>query len=94
VPGLEGAYAATGHYRSGILLAPITGLLCMEILLQHSPTLPFEPYRLTRLLPEVATPSPQVRHLDAEEGGNVRSVAASRREPEYVKHTTGRARLI
>ena len=58
VPGLDGAYAATGHYRSGILLAPITGLLCKEMLLQHSPTLPLEPYRLTRLLPEVVTPSP------------------------------------
>jgi len=25
VPGLRGAYAAAGHYRSGIMLAPITG---------------------------------------------------------------------
>lgn len=26
-PGLQGLYLATGHYRNGILLAPITGLL-------------------------------------------------------------------
>jgi glycine oxidase len=56
VPGLDGAYAAAGHYRSGILLAPITGLLCKEMLMQHPPTLPLEPYQLTRLLPEAATP--------------------------------------
>lgn len=50
VPGLPGAYAATGHYRSGILLAPVTGLLLKEMILQHPPTLPLAPYQLTRLL--------------------------------------------
>lgn len=50
VPGLQGAYAATGHYRSGILLAPITGLLLKEMILQQSPTLPLAPYQLSRLL--------------------------------------------
>ena len=49
VPGLQGAYAATGHYRSGIMLAPITGLLLKEMILQQAPTLPLEPYQLTRL---------------------------------------------
>jgi glycine oxidase len=50
VPDLQGAYAATGHYRSGILLAPITGLLLKEMLLEQPPTLHIEPYQLTRLL--------------------------------------------
>jgi glycine oxidase len=50
VPGLQGAYAATGHYRSGILLAPITGLLLKEMLLGQPPTLHTGPYQLTRLL--------------------------------------------
>jgi glycine oxidase len=50
VPGLHGAYAATGHYRSGILLAPITGLLLKEMILQQPPTLPLAPYQVTRLL--------------------------------------------
>jgi glycine oxidase len=55
VPGLRGAYVATGHYRSGILLAPITGLLLKEMLLEQPPTLPLEPYQVGRLLytPEV-----------------------------------------
>lgn len=56
VPGLEGVYAATGHYRSGIMLAPITGLLIKEMILQQSPTLPLAPYQLTRLLPMAGTP--------------------------------------
>lgn len=50
VPGLRGAYAATGHYRSGIILAPITGLLLKEMLLEQPPTLPLAPYAVTRLL--------------------------------------------
>ena len=50
VPGLRGAYAATGHYRSGILLAPVTGLLLKEMILQQPPTLAVEPYQVARLL--------------------------------------------
>jgi glycine oxidase len=50
VPGLRGAYAATGHYRSGILLAPITGLLLKEMILQQPSTLAVEPYQVARLL--------------------------------------------
>jgi glycine oxidase len=49
VPGLRGAYAATGHYRSGILLAPVTGLLLKEMLLQQPTTLPVEPYQAARV---------------------------------------------
>ena len=49
VPGLSGAYAATGHYRSGILLAPITGRLMADIILRRPPMLPLAPYAVTRL---------------------------------------------
>lgn len=49
VPDLEGAYVAAGHYRSGILLAPITGLLLKEMILGEPPTLPLAPYQMTRL---------------------------------------------
>jgi glycine oxidase len=49
VPGLRGAYVATGHYRSGILLAPITGLLLKEMLLQQPTTLPLAPYQAARV---------------------------------------------
>ena len=50
VPGLDGAYAATGHYRSGILLAPITGRLMADIILRRPPMLPLAPYAVARLL--------------------------------------------
>lgn len=52
VPDLAGAFVATGHYRSGILLAPITGLLVKEMILQQPSTLPREPYEMTRLSTE------------------------------------------
>ena len=50
VPRLNGAFVATGHYRSGILLAPITGLLLKEMILKQPSTLPPEPYQMSRLL--------------------------------------------
>ena len=50
VPGLRGAYAAAGHYRSGILLAPITGVLIKEMILKQPSTLPLAPYDVARLL--------------------------------------------
>jgi glycine oxidase len=49
IPGLRGAYAATGHFRNGILLAPITGVLLKEMILDQFPTLPLEPYQAARL---------------------------------------------
>jgi len=49
IPALDGAYVATGHYRSGILLAPVTGLLLKEMILKEKPTLPIEPYLVSRL---------------------------------------------
>ena len=48
VPNLRGAYAAAGHYRSGILLAPVTGVLMTEIILEKPPTLPLEPFAVAR----------------------------------------------
>jgi glycine oxidase len=35
VPGWEGLYAATGHGRKGIILAPITGALVARLVLDH-----------------------------------------------------------
>ena len=49
VPGVRGAYVATGHFRNGILLAPVTGLLIKEMILGQAPTLPLEPYSVTRV---------------------------------------------
>ncbi len=33
-PGIEGLYAATGHYRNGILLTPITAQLMARCVLE------------------------------------------------------------
>jgi glycine oxidase len=49
VPGWRGAYVATGHFRNGILLAPVTGLLMKEMILGQAPTLPLEPYDVGRV---------------------------------------------
>jgi glycine oxidase len=49
IPGLRGAYAATGHFRNGILLAPMTGVLLTEMILHQPPTLPLEPYQAALL---------------------------------------------
>jgi len=54
VPDLEGAFVAAGHYRSGILLAPITGLLLKEAILGQTSTLAMEPYQMSRALPQPA----------------------------------------
>jgi glycine oxidase len=49
VPGWRGAYVASGHFRNGILLAPVTGLLMKEMILAQTPTLPLEPYDVSRV---------------------------------------------
>jgi glycine oxidase len=48
VPGLDGVSLATGHFRNGILLAPITGhLMAKAIATGEAPErlLPFSPLR-------------------------------------------------
>ncbi len=49
VPGWTNVYIATGHFRNGILLAPITGSLVAEIMSGRVPELaqPFTPERVT-----------------------------------------------
>jgi glycine oxidase len=59
VPGLSGAHVAAGHYRSGILLAPITGLLLRQMILKQPASLAVEPYLLARL---AAPPEPGTEH--------------------------------
>jgi glycine/D-amino acid oxidase-like deaminating enzyme len=34
VPGFENAYVATGHFRNGILLAPVTGKAVAQMILE------------------------------------------------------------
>jgi glycine oxidase len=45
VPGIEGLYVAAGHYRNGLLLAPITAELMTAVLTGETPRFPIEHYR-------------------------------------------------
>jgi glycine oxidase len=54
VPGWDNLFVAAGHFRSGIQLSPITGLLLSEILTGRPSSLPLEPFRLDR--PHGASP--------------------------------------
>jgi len=51
VPGRRGLVVATGHFRNGILLAPITGKLIAELLLRGQPPRSLEPFRPDRTFP-------------------------------------------
>lgn len=48
VPGAPGLYIASGHGRNGILLAPVTGQLMADLLLEKEPALSLTPFRLDR----------------------------------------------
>ena len=48
VPDLDGVFVATGHFRNGILLGPITGKLVAELLLQKAPSFPLEAFSPAR----------------------------------------------
>lgn len=47
-PGLEGLVVATGHFRNGILLTPITARLIKELLVDQKPSLDLTPFRPDR----------------------------------------------
>jgi glycine oxidase len=47
-PGLHGLSLATGHYRNGILLAPITGELIAQAVLGQPTALPLAPFSVER----------------------------------------------
>ncbi len=48
LPGHDNVVVATGHYKTGILLAPITGQLISQLLTDQTPTIPLEPFRVDR----------------------------------------------
>ena len=45
---MENLIFATGHFRNGILLAPITAEMIVDLILKGSTSRPMEPYRPTR----------------------------------------------
>lgn len=48
IPGARGFYIASGHFRNGILLAPVTGQLMAQLLLDEKPALSLDPFQLDR----------------------------------------------
>src|SRR2546423_4157811 len=53
-PGWGGIVLATGHFREGILLAPITGELVLDLLARRRPRLPIEAVHPGRFLVRAA----------------------------------------
>lgn len=51
IPEREGLIVATGHFRNGILLGPITGKLIAELIIDGKPSLPLDRFRPTRPFP-------------------------------------------
>ena len=51
VPGRPGLVIATGHFRNGILLAPITGKVIAELIADGKPSISLEPFRPDRPFP-------------------------------------------
>ncbi|MBI4482148.1 MAG: glycine oxidase ThiO [Acidobacteria bacterium] len=47
---IEGLYVATGHFRHGILLAPITGSLLRDLIVEDRPGVLIKPFGLERFL--------------------------------------------
>jgi glycine oxidase len=54
VPGLEGVTLATGHYRNGILLAPITGELVAQAALGVPTSMSLAPFGVSRFARTIA----------------------------------------
>lgn len=49
--GMEGFLLATGHFRNGILLAPLTAQVVADLLLGRPPSVPLEPFDPLRRVP-------------------------------------------
>ena len=47
LPGYDNVVLASGHFKNGILLAPITGQLIAELITTGHPSLPLEPFQPT-----------------------------------------------
>jgi glycine/D-amino acid oxidase-like deaminating enzyme len=50
VPGVEGLFLATGHSRTGITYAPVTGWLLAQLVIEGAAALPLTPFRLGRFV--------------------------------------------
>jgi glycine oxidase len=50
VPGLENAFVAAGHYRSGLILAPATAVVMAQLIQEESPAVDLHAFRVDREL--------------------------------------------
>lgn len=48
VPGFENAWAACGHFRSGLLLSTATSVVIRQLILEDTPLFDLSPFRLDR----------------------------------------------
>ncbi len=48
VPGLEGLVVASGHYRAGLQLSPVTGVIVKQLIAGEAPCVPIDAFRLDR----------------------------------------------
>jgi glycine oxidase len=53
VPGVEGVFVATGHFRAGIQLSVATAEVMARLLIDRRPGLPLNDFRLDRPLAPV-----------------------------------------
>jgi glycine/D-amino acid oxidase-like deaminating enzyme len=49
-PGVDGLLLATGHSRTGITYAPVTGWLLAQLVIDGTTALPLDPFRLKRFV--------------------------------------------
>jgi glycine oxidase len=48
VPGCDNVFVGSGHFRSGLQLAPASGLVLAQLLLDRKPLVPLDAFRLDR----------------------------------------------
>ena len=53
VPQVPGLILATGHYRNGILLAPVTARIVADLLANRAPPVDLSPYAPREIDPEL-----------------------------------------
>jgi glycine oxidase len=61
VAARPGVIVATGHFRNGILLSPITGTLIAELIITGETTMPLTPFRPDRPFPAAPLPMTNVQ---------------------------------
>jgi glycine oxidase len=58
-PGYTGLLVAAGHYRAGLQLSPVTGLVVKQLIVGQEPSVALNTFRLDRLSMETADFGPQ-----------------------------------